>query len=195
MNEWMKLCSLEQVGNIFCLNLQISRYIIKYALKIDLGWSEMHLKMRHIFGIRDTIWSKNLKKHQPCNSSLTHSVDEFILNGILLLLRCTVHAWGSAHRLLAHMSSSPSTSSGWLHASLHVIGRLWGIAELDGPQAEGAAPHWLPVEQDREGELALWAESVADLVSAILVVCYVRFVDGSIWTADLSPQCSISSLY
>ncbi len=145
--------------------------------------------------IRDTIWSKNLKK-TPTMQLLTHPLCRWVHpQWILLLLRCTVHAWGSAHRLLAHMSSSPSTSSGWLHASLHVIGRLWGIAELDGPQAEGAAPHWLPVEQDREGELALWAESVADLVSAILVVCYVRFVDGSIWTADLSPQCSISSLY
>lgn len=93
------------------------------------------------------------------------------------------------------MSSSPSTCSGGLHAPLHVVGRLRGVAQFNGSQAKGAAPHRLPVEQDGEGELALGAERVADLVGAVLVVCYVCLGDGCIWTADLSPQCSISSLY
>lgn len=126
----------------------------------------------------------------------THSVDEIILYWVLLLLRGAVHARGSAERFLPNVPSAPApASSSWgLHTPLDVIGRLRGIAGFDGPQAERAAPHGLSIEQDGEGKLALPPEGVADLIGAVLVVCYLRCGDRSIRAGDLSPQCRVSSL-
>lgn len=124
----------------------------------------------------------------------THSVDEIILYWVLLLLRGAVHARGSADRFLPHVPSAPASSSWGLHTPLNVIGRLRGVAGFDGPQAEGAAPHGLSVEQHGEGKLALRAEGVADLIGAVLVVCYLCLGDRSIRPGDLSPQCRVSSL-
>lgn len=84
--------------------------------------------------------------------SLTHSVDELIFDGVLLLLGGAVHAGGSSDRLLSYVPPRPT---GRLHPPLHVVWRLRNVGGLHRPQPEGAAAYGLVVEGQGEAVLPL----------------------------------------
>ena len=101
---------------------------------------------------------------------LTHSVDELILDGVLLLLGGAVHAGRPSHCFLPYVAPRPA---GRLHPPLHVVRRLRHVRGLDRPQPEGAAAYGLAVQQQSERVLSLGAHRVAHLVRAVLVVRYL----------------------